>query len=71
MWRAELHAAGALIGDDLLDRFAFAGTPEEIIRQTEAILAAGAARVEFGTPHGLSSREGLRLLGTRVLPAFR
>jgi 5,10-methylenetetrahydromethanopterin reductase len=54
-----------------LDRFAFAGTPEQIVRQTEAILAAGAARVEFGTPHGLNNREGLRLLGTRVLPAFR
>ena len=67
----DLHAAGALISDELLDRFAFAGTPEQIIRQTEAILAAGAARVEFGTPHGLSSREGLRLLGTRVLPAFQ
>ncbi|MGN6811902.1 MAG: LLM class flavin-dependent oxidoreductase [Thermomicrobiales bacterium] len=67
----DLHAAGALIGDDLLDRFAFAGTPEQIIQQTEAILAAGAARVEFGTPNGLSSREGLRLLGARVLPAFQ
>ena len=67
----DFRAAGALIGDELLDRFAFAGTPEQIIRQTEAILAAGAARVEFGTPHGLNNREGLRLLGTRVLPAFR
>jgi 5,10-methylenetetrahydromethanopterin reductase len=67
----DFRAAGALIGAELLDRFAFAGTPEQIVRQTEAILAAGAARVEFGTPHGLNNREGLRLLGTRVLPAFR
>lgn len=68
--RDDLTAAGALVPDDVLDRFAFAGTPAQIIRQTEAILAAGAARVEFGTPHGLTAREGLRLLGERVLPAF-
>ena len=68
--RDDLAAAGALVPDDILDRFAFAGTPAQIIRQTEAILAAGAARVEFGTPHGLTAREGLRLLGERVLPAF-
>lgn len=67
----DLAAAGALVPDDLLDRFAFAGTPARVIAQTEAILAAGAARVEFGTPHGLTPREGLRLLGERVLPAFR
>jgi len=68
--RDDLAAAGALVPDDVLDRFAYAGTPAQIIRQTEAILAAGAARVEFGTPHGLTAREGLRLLGERVLPAF-
>ena len=68
--RDDLTAAGALVPDDVLDRFAFAGTPAQIIRQTEAILAAGASRVEFGTPHGLTAREGLRLLGERVLPAF-
>ncbi len=69
--RDDLATAGALVPDDILDRFAFAGTPAQIIRQTEAILAAGAARVEFGTPHGLTAREGLRLLGERVLPAFQ
>ena len=68
--RDDLAAAGALVPDDVLDRFAYAGTPAQIIRQTEAILAAGASRVEFGTPHGLTAREGLRLLGERVLPAF-
>lgn len=67
----DLAAAGALVPDDLLDRFAFSGTPAQVIRQTEAILAAGASRVEFGTPHGLTPREGLRLLGERVLPALR
>lgn len=67
----DLAAAGALVPDDLLDRFAFSGTPAQIVAQTETILAAGASRVEFGTPHGLTAREGLRLLGEQVLPAFR
>ncbi len=64
-------AAAALISDDMLDMFAFAGTPEDIIRQTELLFEAGASRVEFGTPHGLSRVSGLRLLGERVLPHFR
>ncbi len=66
----DLAAAGNLVSDNLLDRFAFAGTPKQLIRQTEALLDAGASRVEFGTPHGLTAREGLRLLGEHVLPAF-
>lgn len=67
----DLTAAGVLVSDDLLDRFAFAGTPKQIVAQVEAILAAGAARVEFGTPHGLTAESGIHLLGTRVLPHFR
>lgn len=64
-------AAGRLIPDDLLARFAFAGSPAEIIAQCEAIFDAGADRIEFGTPHGRTDAGGIRLLGERVLPAFR
>lgn len=64
----DLAGAAALVPDDMLDRFAFAGTPDDILVQTEAILAAGASRVEFGTPHGLTSTNGLKLLGEQVLP---
>jgi 5,10-methylenetetrahydromethanopterin reductase len=63
--------AGALIPDALLDRFAFAGNPDDIIRQCEALFAAGATRIEFGTPHGATAERGIRLLGERVLPALR
>jgi 5,10-methylenetetrahydromethanopterin reductase len=69
--RGERDAAARLISDDLLDRFAFAGAPADIVRQTEALFAAGAGRVEFGTPHGLTAAQGIRLLGERVLPALR
>jgi 5,10-methylenetetrahydromethanopterin reductase len=63
--------AGALIPDEVLRRFAFCGTPEQVAEQASAVLKAGAGRVDFGTPHGLTSAEGVRLLGTRVLPLLR
>ncbi len=67
----DFATAAALISDDLLRRFAFAGTPDEVARQADDLFAAGASRVEFGTPHGLTAEEGMRLLGERVLPAIR
>lgn len=67
----ETQRAAGLISDDLLDRFAFAGTPADVVGHCEAIFAAGARRVEFGTPHGLDAHTGLRLLGEEVLPALR
>jgi 5,10-methylenetetrahydromethanopterin reductase len=68
--RYAFDEAAALISDEVLDRFAFAGTPDEVAEHAAAIFAKGASRVEFGTPHGLTPQEGLRLLGERVLPAF-
>lgn len=67
----DAEAAGALISDDLLDRFAFAGTPADIIAQCERLFAAGVTRIEFGTPHGVTPEGGMRLLGQRVLPALQ
>ena len=68
--QGDSDAAAALISDDLLDRFAFAGNPADIIRQSGAIFAAGATRIEFGTPHGFPSAKGIQLLGEKVLPAL-
>ena len=62
-----LVAGGAQLPDEVLDRFAFAGTPDQVTRQVDRIFAAGASRVEFGAPFGLDPVAGLRLLGTRVL----
>ncbi|MBL8134576.1 MAG: LLM class flavin-dependent oxidoreductase [Anaerolineae bacterium] len=66
-----LDDAAALISDDLLEKFAFAGDPDDLIRQAEALFAAGASRVEFGTPHGIPSAAGIRLLGERVVPVLQ
>ena len=70
--RGEHDIAGRLISDDLLDKFAFSGNANDIIQQAEALLAAGARRVEFGTPHGLNSPEtGIRILGKQVIPELK
>jgi 5,10-methylenetetrahydromethanopterin reductase len=63
--------AGAQIPDDVLDRFAFAGTPEQIAAHAEAVFDAGAGRIDFGTPHGDPELRGVELLCTKVLPRLR
>ncbi|MGC8464540.1 MAG: LLM class flavin-dependent oxidoreductase [Acidimicrobiales bacterium] len=65
------EAAGRCIPDEVLSRFALAGTPSEIIDQIGELRAAGIDRVEFGTPHGIDEMEGIQLLGTLVLPELR
>jgi 5,10-methylenetetrahydromethanopterin reductase len=51
-----------------LEKFALAGTPEQVAEQALALYAAGAHRVDFGTPQGLTTRGGVDLLCDRVLP---
>ena len=65
------EAAGALIPDEVLDRFAFSGTPEHVAVLAQRVLDAGAGRVDFGTPHGLADGAGVALLGTAVLPLLQ
>lgn len=68
--RNELDTAAALISDELLDRFALAGNPDDVINLTSRLFDAGARRVEFGTPHGLNPERGIHLLGEKVIPAL-
>lgn len=63
--------AARLVSDSLLERFAFCGNANDIIRQSEALFSAGCSRIEFGTPHGIIPQEGIRILGEKVLPALR
>ncbi len=59
------------ISDTQLDRFAFAGTPDDILHQVHQLQRAGATRIEFGTPHGLDPDTGIRLLGEVVAALLR
>lgn len=63
--------AAHLISDDLLNRFAFAGSPNDLIEHSLSLHASGVSRIEFGTPHGLTSARGIQLLGERVIPTLR
>ena len=54
-----------------LDRFVIAGTPKEVAAHAERLLDAGAKRVEFGTPQGLTTSGGVDLLCDSVLPLLR
>ena len=61
-------AAGRLVPRDVLDLFAFSGTPDDIAAHAHRLIEAGVDRIEFGTPHGIDSAEGIDLLGREVLP---
>jgi 5,10-methylenetetrahydromethanopterin reductase len=54
-----------------LERFVLAGTPDEVAAHARRLLEAGATRVEFGTPQGLTTSGGVDLLANRVLPLLR
>jgi len=69
--RYDFDLATRSISNALLRRFAFAGTPDDVAQQAHDLFAAGADRIEFGTPHGLTEEEGMRLLGEAVLPALK
>jgi 5,10-methylenetetrahydromethanopterin reductase len=58
-------------GPPPLDRFTIAGTPEEVAAHARRLFDAGARRVEFGTPTGLTTPRGVDLLCERVLPLLR
>jgi 5,10-methylenetetrahydromethanopterin reductase len=70
-----LHVVGkndpTFDGPPTLERFAFAGTPEEVAAHAVRLFDAGAQRVEFGTPQGLTTATGVELLCDRVLPLLR
>jgi 5,10-methylenetetrahydromethanopterin reductase len=68
--RGDMDAIARDISDDVLDYFAFAGSPADLVRQVESLAHAGATRVEFGTPLGVDPAAAIRLLGEHVLPAF-
>ena len=51
-----------------LEKFVLAGTPEDVAEHARTLYDAGAHRVEFGTPQGLTTRGGVELLCDHVLP---
>jgi 5,10-methylenetetrahydromethanopterin reductase len=64
----DMDAAGRAIPGDVLDLFAFSGTPDDIAAQAQSLIDAGVSRVEFGTPHGFDELEAIDLIGSAVIP---
>jgi 5,10-methylenetetrahydromethanopterin reductase len=54
-----------------LEKFVLAGTPEGVAAHAQALVEAGAERIEFGTPQGVTTTSGVDLLADRVLPLLR
>ncbi|MCE7735631.1 MAG: LLM class flavin-dependent oxidoreductase [Candidatus Heimdallarchaeota archaeon] len=69
--RYDFDAASEFISDSLLEKFAFAGTVEDVIQQSIRLFDGGASRIEYGTPHGLEMNRGVELLGKEVLPVIK
>lgn len=67
----DTDAAGRSIPRDVLERFAFSGTPDDIAEHALRLAAAGVDRIEFGTPHGIDELGGIELLGRHVLPRLK
>jgi 5,10-methylenetetrahydromethanopterin reductase len=69
--QGDWDSVAKLISNDMLDRFALSGNAQDIIEQANDLFAAGAKRVEFGTPHGLKPENGIQVPGQQVVPALR
>ncbi|HST24490.1 MAG TPA: LLM class flavin-dependent oxidoreductase [Gaiellaceae bacterium] len=68
--RADYDAAAAAVTDDML-RLAIVGTPENAVEAIGSLAAAGVTQVCIGGPLGPDPAEAVRLIGERVIPAFR
>jgi 5,10-methylenetetrahydromethanopterin reductase len=58
------------VTDDML-RLAIVGSPEDAIAAIEGLADAGVTQVCLGGPLGPDPAEAVRLVGERVIPAFR
>jgi 5,10-methylenetetrahydromethanopterin reductase len=69
--RGDMASAAAALSKETLRRFCCFGTPSDIVRQLEELFAAGVDIFELGSPHGIDQAESIRMLGEKVLPAFK
>jgi 5,10-methylenetetrahydromethanopterin reductase len=62
------ETATSLISDEILDRFAYSGSAQDLIEQLNRVREEGIDRVDLGTPHGIKPEIAIRILGGEVLP---
>lgn len=66
----EVFDEGAEIPHDLVKKFVAAGTPDEIIAQTEDMLKAGVNHVCYGYPLGKELKRSITMLSKHVISYF-
>jgi len=66
----DYDAAAAAVTDDML-RLAIVGTADDAVAAIERLAEAGMTQVCIGGPLGPDPAEAVRLIGERVIPAFR
>lgn len=52
-------------------RLGIVGTPDDVVRAIERLIAAGITQVNLGGPLGPDPEAAIRLMGERVIPRFR
>ena len=62
--------AAAAVTDEML-RLAIVGTAADAVAAVERLAGAGVTQVCIGGPLGPDPAEAIRLIGGRVIPAFR
>jgi len=67
---ADYEGAAAAVTDDML-RLAIVGSTEDAIAAIERLADAGVTQVCLGGPLGPDPAAAVRLIGERVIPAFR
>ncbi len=59
------------VSDEMIDAFSVSGTPEQVIERIEELRKAGVTHVVAGSPIGPDKAKAIKLLGKKVIPAFR
>jgi 5,10-methylenetetrahydromethanopterin reductase len=68
--KRDLKLATSLVSEKSVNAFKPWGNPDDIIEQVSRLMDSGLTRINFGFGRGPEDLEGIRLLGTKVLPYF-
>ncbi len=59
------------VSDEMINAFSISGTPEEVVERIEELKKVGVTHVVAGSPIGVDKAKAIKLLGKKVIPAFR
>lgn len=68
--KGNYEGAKKLVTDKMM-KLAIAGTPDDCIREIEYLKKAGITTISIGGPLGVTPQDGIRLIGSEIIPYFR